>query len=121
MPDAIFNEVWPVLKQPTIILIYLGIAYLSVRLFHETIRDAVVGLMSEFRLLFQPEMSTRRLNAIFGAFGFIAMLLTFAEQEITEARQLEVFLPGQFIFFVGTFLLILFFALSVAFCIMTDR
>ena len=108
MPDQIIQEVWDFIKQPLSILIYLGIAYLAVKIFHKTMEGLVTGIIAELRGFVQPTPSARGLNALFAVFIFIAIILMFAAQEIAEAQQRESTIPAQFIFLIGGFLLLLF-------------
>lgn len=120
MLDAI-SPYWLDVKQPIVVILYILIAYVAVKLFHGTVGELVAGMIRELRSLLEPEPSTRKLNGIFAILIFIAIILTFAEQEVSEARRQKIAVPGTFIFIGGTFLLATFCSLCLAFCRMTDE
>ena len=120
MSDAIQHDIWALLKTALFLLIYIGIAYLAVRIFHETIRELFHGIGFEIRSLISLKPSARALNAFFGFLIFVVVLLMFAAEEIAEAQWREVIMPSVIVILIGLFALVVFFSLSFAFCIKAE-
>jgi hypothetical protein len=85
MYDNVIRDAWELARLAMELLIYIGISWLVVLIFHETLGTLFRGAASELRSLAELKPTTRAVNMLFGILIFIVVILMLAAAEVGKA------------------------------------
>jgi hypothetical protein len=119
--DIILHDLWEITKTGLYAGLYLLVAYIAIKISHNSIQEFFGGVLSGLRGFIRRDPSARSLNMLFGILILLFIVLVLAAVEIAEAQHHEPPVPFAIFALVGLFFLTVFFSLSIAFCAKAER
>jgi len=121
MYDNVIRDAWELARLAIELLIYIGISWLIISIFHETLGTLFRDAASELKNLAELKPTTRAVNMLFGILIFIVVILMLAAGEVEKAipkrsPDINIMIPLAAEIIIGLFLLTVFFIISIAYC-----